>query len=1126
MKFPWPPVQALRPHGPNKSEKVSRNPGPLLQGARGESDGSLVATPAQPSGWSGDGRGSGGRPAPIFGSHAIGPLDPDATNVSSAGPASAEGRLADGTAIGHFTLKRLIGSGGMGRVYEARQENPRRTVAIKVMNRGMASRSALRRFEFEAQLLARLKHPGIAQIHEVGTHDDGSGGVPWFAMEYIGNAKSLTDYARDAKLRTRQRVQLFRQACEAVAHGHQRGVIHRDLKPGNLLVDGSGQLKVIDFGVARSTDSDMAVTTMQTDVGQLIGTVQYMSPEQFDADPHDLDIRSDVYALGVVLYELLTGQLPYELRRKAIHEAARIVREDDPPRPSTILPALRGDLESIVLKAMCKDRTRRYGSANELSEDLGRWLEGEPVSARAPGVFATLRSLGRRRRAAAAAAVAALAMLVVAAVGVGFAFLKADRHRQALEAQQLRAQAFLDEANARADGLQRERGRAERAVSDLQRESYVSSVRRAAAALEAGRLESVAQELEHIRALGMPGAESRFETRWLAAALHPEALSIDLGERDGAVVAAGPDGRTLATAGTDGTVRLWDADTGRAIGAMKGHAGRVNALAFSPDGRTLASASDDGTVRLWGLTGAGVPLGELKGHVGAVRAVAFSMDGRSLATGGADRSIRLWDTLSHACTGSLQGHAQAVRCLAFQADGTLISGSADRTVRMWNTATGESTQTWADHTDAVTALAVVAEPSTVIAAMADGRVVAHRGTDGSPAWTTTTGAAIHALQTCADGTVAAAGPNGVNIYTASDGTARPAPRGSGLPATGLAWAGAQGRLVTAGSDGTLRAWNPARTQDDDSLRLGDAPLLSLGFGSGSSPLLFAGAQDGSLQARDAQTGRPAASLPQAGAVRATRCAADGGTVAFASADGTLTVCDGRTGAVFATLRQSDAAVRALDVTPDRRTLATANEDGTVRLWDLSSGREFARLGGGLAALAVRFSPDGMQLASAGTDGRVRLWDVASRAELASPGGHDAAVRALAFSPDGHTLASASDDRTLRLWERSGSAPARTLRGHEAGVTDLAFEPTGRTLASAGGDGSVRLWDVASAKELAVFSPGKSVPSIAFDPSGRTLACGGGDGTVRFVRADSAAERAARGQVRDPAPALASSSDLR
>ncbi|MHC4695580.1 MAG: serine/threonine protein kinase, partial [Planctomycetota bacterium] len=213
--------------------------------------------------------------------------------------------------IGQFHIKNVIASGGMGKVYEAIQEHPRRTVAVKVMKQGIASRSALRRFEFESQLLARLRHPGIAQVFEAGTHDDGTGAVPYFAMEYIPNARSITAFAKDKKLGTRDRLRLFARVCDAVHHGHQKGIIHRDLKPGNILVDSNGDPKIIDFGVARGTDSDMAVTTLQTDVGQLIGTLQYMSPEQCAADPHDIDTRSDVYALGVVLYELLCDRVPY-----------------------------------------------------------------------------------------------------------------------------------------------------------------------------------------------------------------------------------------------------------------------------------------------------------------------------------------------------------------------------------------------------------------------------------------------------------------------------------------------------------------------------------------------------------------------------------------------------------------------------------------------------------------------------------------------------------------------------------------------------------------------------------------------------------------------------------------------
>ena len=210
--------------------------------------------------------------------------------------------------IGRYTIQRVIASGGMGTVYEAEQEHPRRTVAVKVMRTGLASRSALRRFEYESQLLARLRHAGIAQVFEAGTHDDGTGPVPYFVMEFVPDARPITEFAQANDLTTRERLELFARVCDAVEHGHTKSIIHRDLKPSNLLVDAEGQPKIIDFGVARSTDADVAVTTLRTDVGQLIGTLQYMSPEQCAADPDEIDTRSDVYGLGVVLYELLCGE--------------------------------------------------------------------------------------------------------------------------------------------------------------------------------------------------------------------------------------------------------------------------------------------------------------------------------------------------------------------------------------------------------------------------------------------------------------------------------------------------------------------------------------------------------------------------------------------------------------------------------------------------------------------------------------------------------------------------------------------------------------------------------------------------------------------------------------------------
>lgn len=375
--------------------------------------------------------------------------------LESPPPGAEGGSSLVGRRLGSYRVVRFVAEGGMGAVYEARQESPSRRVAIKVMRHGLFLGDAARRFRHEAEILGRLQHRAIAQVFEAGVASGPhSETLPWFAMEWI-DGEPLTRYAARRSLSIRDRLALFARVCEGVDWAHRRGVVHRDLKPDNVLVDAAGEPKILDFGIARATAADSGVATLKTEIGQLLGTLPYMSPEQAKGDPGAIDLRSDVYSLGVMLYELLSGRLPADFARTTVPAALRAIEEEDAPPLGSLDPALGGDLEVIAAKALEKDRERRYGSASELAADLARFSNDEPIVARPPSALYAFSKFARRNRGLVGGVAAAFVVLVAGVIGTSIGLVRATRAREAALEERDRAIAAEREAAAIAAFLNR-----------------------------------------------------------------------------------------------------------------------------------------------------------------------------------------------------------------------------------------------------------------------------------------------------------------------------------------------------------------------------------------------------------------------------------------------------------------------------------------------------------------------------------------------------------------------------------------------------------------------------------------------------------------------------------------------
>ena len=977
-----------------------------------------------------------------------------------------------GLEVPGYAIMSELGRGGQAVVYQAIQKSTHRHVALKVLREGpYASASAKQRFEREVELVSHLRHPNIIVVFDSGITTTGQ---LYYVMDYVRGVP-ITQYVRDNKLSLEKVLELFAVTCDAVNHAHQKGVIHRDLKPSNLLVDTEGNLRILDFGLAKAVaDRQDPLVTV---TGQIMGTLPYMSPEQTRGNPDLIDTRTDVYALGVVLYEMLTGAYPYPvagemaevLRHIATTEPMPLTRSWTKESGIARSPGTRtrsgcpinDEVDTIVLKALAKERERRYQSAGDVAEDVRHYLANEPIEAKHDSGMYILRKTLRRYRVPVAVVGLIAAILVISSVVAWTQRNQAVAARGMLQTERDRANENASKADRSASEARDERNKAEQRLATslvLEGDAFVRSGRPSQAR------SSYVDALKLARQLNLP--ESAERGGWLESCETGIPLMGSDGSRLGlsgffghqgevTSVAFSPDGRTALSGSDDNMLKLWDVSTGKEIRSFVANQYGVHSVAFSPDGRTGMSGGYDPPLKLWDVS-TGKEIRSFVGHQYGVYSVAFSPDGRTALSGGYDKMLKLWDVSTGREIRGFVGHQGQICSVAFSPDGRMaLSGSRDNTLKLWDVSTGGEIRSFSGHRNWVNSVAF----------SPDGRMALSGSSYAElELWDVSTGREIRSFVGHQYGVYSVAfSPDGRTALSGSD-------------------------------DNMLKLWDVSTGKEIRSFVGHQDRVLGVAF-SPDGRTVLSGSADNMLKLWGVSTGRETRSfVGHQGWVGPVAFSPDGRTALSGGEDNMLKLWDVSTGKEIRSFAGHQNMVCSLAFSPDGRTALSGSDDKMLKVWDVSTGKEirsFVEHRGRICSVA--FSPDGRMALSASWDRTLKLWDVSTGREIRSFSGHRSSVDSVAFSPDGRTALSGSDDNMLKLWDVSTGKEIRSFSGHRSSVDSVAFSPDGRTALSGSGDNTLKLWDVSTGKEIRSFVGHQgTIHSVAFSPDGRMALSAGLD----------------------------------